>query len=328
MHSAMTQAEELAATARHSRPRHRGRAGVAVTVALSVTAALFVTALIAVPASTALAGQTPRAAVKKTSKRKIAPKRSAARQRKNAKRRRNREMAPPRGAPRSLPFAPGERLTYQISWLGVPVGSAVFEVNSAGRFRGRPVWRFRMRAKTNEYADAIYKVRDDMQSWVDARMRRSVHFRKTQREGSYHRDVKLTFNHRKGRITYQNQWRKYPPRKLFKDSYDPLALVYGFRRSKVKKTGSMEMSATDGLKTIRASVRVHGKEQLTVGDVIYTCWKVEPELKDVGGIFKRSKNAKMVAWFTDDDHRLPVRLESEVLVGSFVATLIKVEGLK
>ncbi len=238
------------------------------------------------------------------------------------------EMAPPRGAPRSLPFAPGERLTYQISWLGVPVGTAVFEIGPAGRHKGKPTWRFRMRAKTNPYADAIYRVRDDMHSWVNARMTRSVHFRKTQHEGSYHRDVKLHFNHRRGRIVYQNQWRKYPPRKLFKDTFDPLALVYGFRRLKVRKVGQIPMSVSDGLKTIRASVKVLGKERVTVGDVMYDCWKVQPELRDVGGIFKRSKNAKMVAWFSADERRLPVRLESEVIVGSFVATLIKAEGLK
>ncbi len=235
---------------------------------------------------------------------------------------------PPRGAPRSIPFQPGERLTYDITWLGVHVGTAVLEVAPATRHRRRPAWRFRMRAKTNKYADAIYKVRDDMHSWTDARVRRSVHFRKKQREGSYHRDVVLHFNHRRKQIRYQNQWRKYPPRKLYKDSYDPLALIYGFRAKKVRKKGNMEMSATDGLKTIRANVKVHGRETITVGDVTYRCWKVEPELKDVGGIFKRSKNARMLAWFSDDDHRVPVRLESEVLVGSFVATLVKIEGAK
>lgn len=247
---------------------------------------------------------------------------------KKAPRRRDNEMRPPRGAPRSIPFVPGERLTYKITWLGVPVGTATFEVDTATRYDGRPAWKFRMRAQTNEYADAIYKVRDDLHSWANAAMTRSVHFRKKQREGSYHRDVKLHFNHRKDRVVYENQWRKYPPRKLFNDSYDPLALVYGFRRVKVKKAGNFEMSATDGLKTIRANVKIHGKEQVTVGDMTYNCWKVQPELKDVGGIFKRSNNAKMVAWFTDDDHRIPVRLESEVMVGSFVATLVKVEGLK
>ena len=171
-------------------------------------------------------------------------------------------------------------------------------------------------------------VRDDMHSWANAKMTHSVHFRKQQHEGSYHRDVKLWFNHKRDKIVYENQWKKYPPRKLYNDSYDPLALVYGFRRYRVKDIGDLEMSATDGLKTIRAKVKVHGKEKITVGDIVYNCWKVQPDLKDVGGIFKRSKNAKMVAWFTDDDHRIPVRLESEVLVGSFVATLVKAEGLK
>jgi len=301
-----------------------------LTVAAAVASIALAATLLAPFEAQAARSRRKATASKTRSKARTVRSTKARRSKVKSKRRakRARHMPAPRGAPRSLPFRPGERLTYEVTWLGVPVATATFEVGPASRHRGRPAWKFRMRANTNKYADAIYKVRDDMHSWANARMTRSVHFRKKQREGSYHRDVKLHFDHRRGRIIYQNQWRKYPPRKLYKDSYDPLALVYGFRRYKVTKPGKMEMSATDGLKTIRADVHVLGRENVTVGDVVYRCWKVQPQLKDVGGIFKRSNNAKMTVWFSDDDHRVPVKLESEVIIGSFVATLKKVEGAR
>jgi hypothetical protein len=34
----------------------------------------------------------------------------------------------------------------------------------------------------------------------------------------------------------------------------------------------------------------------------------------------------MQIWFTDDEHRIPVMLKSKVVVGSFVAELVAIEG--
>jgi hypothetical protein len=53
---------------------------------------------------------------------------------------------------------------------------------------------------------------------------------------------------------------------------------------------------------------------------------LEPDLEHIGGVFEKSKNAKLMVWVTADEARIPVKVKSEVIVGSFVAELIKVEG--
>jgi hypothetical protein len=55
---------------------------------------------------------------------------------------------------------------------------------------------------------------------------------------------------------------------------------------------------------------------------------VEPDLKHVGGVFKKSKNAKLRIWVTADARRIPVKIESEVIVGSFVGELVSAEGIE
>ncbi len=242
-----------------------------------------------------------------------------------SKKRRNRR---PRGAPRNLPFRAGEKLNYKLTWMGIPVGSAVFTVGEATKFAGKPVWTFSMEARTNSFADRIYKVRDQLRSWATPKMKRSVHHTKRAREGSYHRDIVVSFDWRKRLATYRNSKKVFKPRKVFVDTYDPLALLYGFRCRKWDKPGNLIMSVSDGLKTIRADVRVHGREEVEIGGELIDSWKVTPELKDVGGIFKRSKGATMEVWVSTDRRHIPLRLRSKVIVGSFTATLVSATGLR
>ena len=50
-------------------------------------------------------------------------------------------------------------------------------------------------------------------------------------------------------------------------------------------------------------------------------------LKDVGGVFEKTRGAGVRIWVTADDRQMPVRLESELALGSFVAELVSAEGL-
>ena len=258
-------------------------------------------------------------------KAKVADKEQAPRLEVAAKRTRNRR---PKGAPRNLPFRAGETLHYKLTWMGIAVGEATFKVGPRGRFQGKPVWTFAMTARTNGFADRIYRVRDELHSWATPKMDRSVHHTKKAREGSYHRDIIVRFDWKRREATYQNSKRSYMPRKIDPGTYDPLALLYGFRCRKWDKPGNLAISVTDGLKTIRANVRVLKREEIEIGGELIDSWKVQPELKDVGGIFKRSENATMEVWVSTDSRHIPLRLRSKVIVGSFTATLVSATGLR
>jgi hypothetical protein len=53
---------------------------------------------------------------------------------------------------------------------------------------------------------------------------------------------------------------------------------------------------------------------------------VEPNLEHIGGVFKKSKDAKLKIWVTADSRRIPVKIKSKVAVGSFVGELMSVEN--
>ena len=61
-------------------------------------------------------------------------------------------------------------------------------------------------------------------------------------------------------------------------------------------------------------------------DQWYETYLVEPDLKYLGGVFKKSEDAKLQIWVTTDERRVPVRIKSKLVVGSFVAELVSYQN--
>jgi len=59
-----------------------------------------------------------------------------------------------------------------------------------------------------------------------------------------------------------------------------------------------------------------------VGGKDYDTYLVEPDLKDVRGVFEKSRKSRLRLWITADEQRLLVKIKSKVVVGSFTGTLM------
>ena len=78
---------------------------------------------------------------------------------------------------------------------------------------------------------------------------------------------------------------------------------------------------TDGVKCVIGKATVVGRETVTVPAGTFDTYLVEPDLEHVGGVFKKSKDAKLKVWVTADERRIPVKVASRVVVGNFYAEL-------
>ena len=58
----------------------------------------------------------------------------------------------------------------------------------------------------------------------------------------------------------------------------------------------------------------------------FDTYLVEPDLRHIGGVFKKTKNAKLQIWITADNRRFPVKVKSKLKVGSFIAELVSIES--
>lgn len=225
------------------------------------------------------------------------------------------------------PFKPGERLTYVLKWGFIPAGEAVLEVQPMAEVGGQPAFHFVMTAQSNAFIDAFYKVRDRIDAYAQADMQHSVLFTKKQREGSYKRDVVISFDWVRNQAQYENKGKKKDPIPLLPGSFDPLSAFYYIRQMEMKPGVKISQPITDGKKNVVGEVKVAKRETIKVDGKSYDTFLIIPDLKHVGGVFKESENAKMQIWVTADSRHIPVKLKSKVVVGSFVGELISVGGM-
>ncbi len=55
---------------------------------------------------------------------------------------------------------------------------------------------------------------------------------------------------------------------------------------------------------------------------VIRCFRVRLDVKHISGVFKKSKDAELLVWFSADERRLPVKVRSKVVVGHFTLELV------
>jgi hypothetical protein len=93
-----------------------------------------------------------------------------------------------------------------------------------------------------------------------------------------------------------------------------------------EKVNEFEHPVTDGEKNLMGTLRVIGRETVSVPAGTFETLVLEPDLQNVEGVFAKKQRAKIKLWVTNDEHRLLVQMKSKAVVGSFVAELVSVEG--
>ncbi|GAB6905641.1 conserved hypothetical protein [Desulfosarcina cetonica] len=227
-------------------------------------------------------------------------------------------------ADRGAPFIPGERLTFVLKWTIVPAGEAVLEVLSPEFMAGQETYHFVLTARSNAFVDAFYTVRDRIDAWAGADMRHSVLYRKKQHEGSTRNDITVAFDWAAMHARYANHGNARDPISIVDGTFDPLSIYYWSRSVDLAVGTHIQRPVTDGKKQIMGHARVIRQERVTVPAGTFDTFLIEPDLRHVGGVFDKRPDAKIQLWVSADPRRLPVKLKSKVVVGSFSGELVSI----
>ena len=221
-----------------------------------------------------------------------------------------------------FPFEPGEEFSYSLRWGLVPAGYANIRILPDIEMNGRPARHFQLTARSNDFVDLFYQVRDKIESFTNITLTRSLLYKKDQNEGSTHREVVVNFDSKKNLATYTNFGNAQPPTKVPPGTLDPLSAVFYIRRHLSHVGQVIENPITDGKRVVIGHAKVIRKEIIYIGDKRYETFVVEPDLKDVKGVFEKSDDSRIRLWFTTDPSHLLVKITSKVVVGSFTCELI------
>jgi hypothetical protein len=225
-----------------------------------------------------------------------------------------------------IPFYPGERLTFQAKWGFIPAGEAVLEILPIETLDGVKSYHFVMTAKTYPYIDLFYKFRERIDAYTDLEMTHSLHY-EVKKEGKREKHVVVNFNWERQEAQYSNFGEKRNPISVMPGSFDPLSVFYAFRLHDLKENNELKTPVTDGKKCVMGKAKILKRETIKVASGTYDTYLVVPDLAHIGGVFEKTKDAKLEIWVTADTRRIPVKIKSKVVVGSFVGELISIEKI-
>jgi hypothetical protein len=227
----------------------------------------------------------------------------------------------------AFPFQPGERLTFELRWAFVRAGEVVLEVHPPTTYDETPARQFTVKARTTKFLDSIYKVRDSITSYCDLSMTRSLHYHKMEHEGTHQGEVFIEFDWDRSLVRQRTLEKTRDPIPIRPNTFDPLAIFYHMRTIDLTGRKDLTASVTDGKKNVIGRARVIDRQTVKVKAGTFDTFLVEPDLKDVGGVFKKSPGATLQIWVTADEYRVPVKIRSKVAVGHFTAELVSAEGV-
>lgn len=217
----------------------------------------------------------------------------------------------------------GERLEFRLRWGVIPAADAILEVlptEDPNRIR------FRAYAQTLAYVGMFYPVKETVESTVSLPGAKVERYTKTGRQGrEKRRDQEVVFDLDKGTAQLRRNEELRDPIEVPADVQDPLSCFYVFRSLPVPEDGAVSLNVSDGKKVVNGVVKLIGRETVQTPAGTFDAVIIEPELEGLGGIFKKSPGARILIWITDDERRIPVKMQSEVSIGHFTATLTKME---
>lgn len=217
------------------------------------------------------------------------------------------------------PFAPGERFTYDISWLNISAGTAVMEVTDGGHVNDRPALKLATTATSNSFVTKFYPVKNRVESTVDAAMLQPQHMTFQRREGKRKNDFDYAFHHAEGTVTAVKDG-VTDTLSIPMGTQDAISCLYYVRETLPLRPGaSLIMNVHHDKKNYKLEVRVEAIETLEGS------WgKAETArvlaIMPFQGIFLNQGNVRV--WLTTDHRRVPVRMKAKVMIGSIVADLV------
>jgi hypothetical protein len=211
-----------------------------------------------------------------------------------------------------------ERLDFGIYWLGIFVGSATLEA-----VHNNEVVTITSRVHSNPFLSVFYKVEDFAQSRIMNGM--PLQFRIKQHEGRYRSDKETIFDLPNRKITFFNYLRDTRDEHTITAPHvwDVISGFYYLRTRYLEVGKTVFVDVFDSNKFLSVAVHVLGKESIVVPQrgTVDTV-KIRPVLHSEG-LFQ--KKGDIIVWLTDDESKVPVKVETEVSVGKVTAKLTGIE---
>lgn len=225
----------------------------------------------------------------------------------------------------NIAYVDGEKLTYDISWSGgIKIGELHLEIKKSVKRPG--VFKIRALVTTdNGIFSYIYPVKDTHITSVSGEERLPFRYEVWQKEGRNYEAHRVSkYNQKKKQVWY---WHNTNPRVIYKVSgfvHNEFSSFFSTRVMDLKLNHPFIVPTFADHKRNEVVVEVMALSKMTdtiFGDV--DTIEVMPIMKFEGLYDKRGDTT---IWFTNDDCRVPVKINSKIVIGSLTSELVAWEN--
>lgn len=215
---------------------------------------------------------------------------------------------PAPAAPRkaSVPFAPGERMVYDVKFGSLDVGDAVMEVVGVENVRGRDAYHTSFRVKGGTL---FYKVNDRYESWIDVNDLVSLRHKQQIDEGSYERERHYEIFVERGVYRENDK----PEQPTVAEPLDDGSFFYFVRSIPLEVGRTYEFDRYFRPDRNPVSITVLRRERVKVPAGTFDAFVIRPTIK-TKGIFGEGGQAEI--WLADDSTRAMLQMKSRLKFGS------------
>ena len=217
------------------------------------------------------------------------------------------------------PLPVGEKLTYSIRWKKLPAGKRTDWIVKEDIVNGENVYHIQSEMKTRALF-RVYNFRSQQETYLNPTTLSPVRFQNYVQDRKYQVAVKINF--REGKAEYERVSRPKPkaPKKreakvleIPPGTQDELSIIYFLRSKQLVLGETYFFPLLVKGKVLKATLTVERREFVK-----------NKKLGTVRTLVLRTSEGGRF-WITDDERRIPVKIETESKIGAIKATLTDIE---
>ncbi len=228
------------------------------------------------------------------------------------------------------PFRVGEIVTLNVNYFNMVAGDVNFEVKPFVTVNGKKSYHFAITAKTNKFFNVFYALENQAETFVDFENLTPHTVSIDAKESARLKEVRTFFDHSTNTATqWEKTVKKDQPEKKKKrvwtlESYtqNVISAIFYVRNFTLTPGKKLAFRVADDGKNYVFKGEVLRREVLKTdaGSLNTVVMKINFELED-----QLKPSGENILWFTDDDRKLMVRVESKVKIGTIVAKLKNIQ---
>ena len=217
---------------------------------------------------------------------------------------------------KEVPFKVGESLKYIAEFNFIPVGQAELFVTGIEQINGNDAYHVSFSANTKGLANQLFPIQDRIDIWMDTKEFFTHRLTKDINEGNYKNSVDVIFD-------YDKSVARTETKEVAIDfkARDSFSMFYYLRTIPIKENEVMSFSSYEGRKIVHYNLQMTGKETINSPLGTFSCKVIRP-FSDGKNLFKNAGD--MQIWISDDNERLPVKIQIKMKFGSMMLLLKKV----